>query len=81
MSHRTFTSYATTIGTDSDIVVSRTKNTTALDQVVIRITVMREGTYLDISFPDAQVLRALRDGLNDEDVVAFIEGKKAAVPA
>ena len=77
----TFTSYATTIGSDSEVVVSRTKNTTALDQVVIRITQMREGRFLDISIPDKDILRALREGLNSEEVVAFIDGKKVAVPA
>jgi predicted RNase H-related nuclease YkuK (DUF458 family) len=77
----TFTSYSTSIGSDSEVVVSRTKITTALDQVVIRITQMREGRFLDISIPDADVLRALRDGMNSEEVDAFIEGKKAAVPA
>ena len=77
----TFTSYSTTIGSDSEVVVSRTKNTTALDQVVIRITQMREGRFLDISIPDKDILRALREGLNSEPVDAFIEGKKAAVSA
>ena len=76
----TFTSYSTTIGSDSEVVVSRTKNTTALDQVVIRITQLKEGRFLDISIPDADVLRALRDGMNSEEIVAFIEGK-VAVPA
>ena len=77
----TFTSYSTSIGSDSEVVVSRTKITTALDQVVIRITQMREGRFLDISIPDKDILRALRDGMNSEEVDAFIEGKKAAVPA
>ena len=76
----TFTSYSTSIGTGSDVVVSRTKRTTSLDQVVIRISQWGEGSFLAISFPDKETLRALRDGLNSEEVVDFI-GDKVAVPA
>ena len=76
----TFTSYSTSIGTGSDVVVSRTKRTTSLDQVVIRISQWGEGSFLDISLPDKETLRALRDGLNSEEVVDFI-GDKVAVPA
>ena len=68
----TYTSQTITLGTNCKVYVDRSKNTTAVDQVTIRIDSDPHNT-LYLHFPDASVLKTLVAALLASEVEQFIE--------
>jgi len=68
----TYTSQTITVGTNCKVYVDRSKNTTAVDQVNVRID-SDTHNMLYLHFPDASVLKTLVDALLASEVEQFIE--------